>query len=43
MQVLTLAAGLGWLAVTFLFMGYWEPKLNVGIFCALALAVLVLR
>ncbi|WP_431258091.1 hypothetical protein ACQ86G_26630 [Roseateles chitinivorans] len=42
-QVLTLAAGLGWLAVTFLFMGYWEPKLNVGIFCALALAALVLR
>jgi len=41
--ILALAAGLGWWAVTFLFMGYWEPKLNVGIFCALALATLVRR
>jgi len=41
--VLTLAAGLGWWAVTFLFMSYWEPKLNVGIFCALTLAALVAR
>ncbi|WP_200953109.1 MULTISPECIES: hypothetical protein [unclassified Rhizobacter] len=39
--VLTLLAGLGWLAITFLSMSYWEPKVNVGIFCALALAVLV--
>jgi len=41
--ILTLATGLGWWGITFLFMGYWEPKLNVGIFCALALAALVMR
>ncbi len=41
--VLTLAAGLGWWAITFLHMSYWEPKLNVGIFCALALAALVVN
>lgn len=41
--VLTLLAGLGWWAITFVFMGYWEPKVNVGIFCALALAMLAVR
>jgi hypothetical protein len=25
------------------FMSYWEPKLNVGTYCALALAAWVLR
>lgn len=30
--ILSIAAGLGWLAMTFLFMKYWEPKLNIGIF-----------
>ncbi|UXH77122.1 hypothetical protein [Roseateles amylovorans] len=40
---LTLLAGLGWWAITFLFMPYWEPKLNLGIFCALALAAWVTR
>lgn len=40
---LTLAAGVGWWAITFLFMTYWEPKLNVGIFCALALAAWMTR
>lgn len=39
----SLAAALGWLAITFLFMEYWEPKLNVGIFCALIVAAWVTR
>lgn len=41
--ILSMAAALGWLALTFLFMEYWEPKLNVGIFCALIVAVWVTR
>lgn len=41
--LLSLAAGLGWLTMTFLFMEYWEPKLNVSIFCALILAALATR
>ncbi len=40
---ISLAAGLGWLAISVLFMAYWEPKLNVGIFCALALAAWLTR
>lgn len=36
--ILSVAAGLGWLAIAFLFMEYWEPKVNVGIFCVLILA-----
>lgn len=35
-RLLTVIAGLAWLSITFLFMEYWEPKVNVGIFCALA-------
>lgn len=42
-MALTLLAGLGWWAITFLFMTYWEPKLNVGVFCALAFAALIVR
>lgn len=41
--ILALAAGSGWLAVTFLFMEYWEPKVNVAIFCALIVAALATR
>ncbi len=41
--VLTLLAGLAWWTITFMFMPYWEPKLNVGIFCALALATCITR
>lgn len=41
--ILALATGIGWLALTFLFMTYWEPKLNVAIFCALMLAALATR
>ncbi|SDR05349.1 hypothetical protein [Pseudoxanthomonas sp. CF125] len=40
---LSLVAGIGWLALTFLFMGYWEPKLNVSVYCILILAVIVTR
>lgn len=38
---LSFAAGLGWLAITFAFMGYWEPKFVSGIFLALLIAVAV--
>ena len=38
---LSLAAGLGWLAITFASMSYWQPKVNVGIFVALVLAAAV--
>lgn len=41
--ILSIAAAFGWLAITFLFMEYWEPKLNVGIFCVLIIAALVTR
>lgn len=41
--ILSMAAALGWLAIAFLFMDYWEPKLNVGIFCALIAAAFVIR
>ncbi|HBK47469.1 MAG TPA: hypothetical protein DDZ67_13760 [Xanthomonadaceae bacterium] len=36
--ILSAAAGLGWLAITVLFMEYWEPKLNAGLFCVLIVA-----
>lgn len=41
--LLSLAAGLGWLAISFLFIEYWEPKLNVGMFCMLIIAALITR
>ncbi len=41
--ILALLAGIGWLALTFLFMAYWEPKVNVAIFCALILAAFATR
>lgn len=40
---LSLIVGMGWLALTFFFMGYWEPKVNAGIFCVLILAVILTR
>lgn len=40
---LSLIAGMGWLALTFFFMGYWEPKVNASIFCVLILSVIVTR
>lgn len=41
--ILSIAAAFGWLVITFLFMEYWEPKLNVGIFCVLIVAALITR
>jgi len=41
--ILSVLAAFGWLAITFLFMEYWEPKLNVGIFCVLILAACITR
>jgi hypothetical protein len=41
--ILSLAAAFGWLAITFLFMDYWEPKFNAGVFFALIAGVLVAR
>lgn len=37
------AAALGWLAITFLFMPYWEPRFNAGVFCVLIVATMVVR
>lgn len=36
-------AALGWLAITFLFMPYWEPKFNAGVFCVLLAAAIAVR
>jgi hypothetical protein len=36
--VLCLTAAAGWLAITLVFMEYWEPKLNATIFAALLVA-----
>lgn len=41
--ILSLLAALGWLAITFLFMEYKEPKINAAIFCVLILAAFVTR
>ena len=41
MKVLALGAGLGWLAIAWVFMAYTEPKVNAGVFCLLAAAALV--
>jgi hypothetical protein len=41
--LLSLTAGLCWLAITFRYMGYWEPKLNAGLFCALVVVCFVTR
>ncbi|MET0404806.1 MAG: hypothetical protein ABW123_20485 [Cystobacter sp.] len=37
----TLVAAAGWLAITFLFIEYWEPKFNTAIFAALVVAAAV--
>jgi hypothetical protein len=42
-MLLSAAAALGWLAITFLFMEYREPKFNAGIFCVLIAAAFVTR
>ncbi|WP_313324720.1 hypothetical protein [Sphingobium yanoikuyae] len=36
-----LAAALGWLGIAFLFMEYWEPKANMGIFVVLLVAAII--
>jgi hypothetical protein len=41
--VLAGAGAAAWLALTFTAMGYWEPKLNAGIFIALLIAAIVLE
>ncbi|PZU50023.1 MAG: hypothetical protein DI568_04805 [Sphingomonas sp.] len=41
--VLALLAGLGWLAIIFLFMPYWQPRVMVGIYCLLVVAALLNR
>ena len=37
-MILSVAAAFGWLAITLLFMEYWEPKLNMAIFFVLITA-----
>lgn len=41
--ILSFAAGFGWLAITFFFMNYWEPRFNAGIFCVLIFAAALTR
>jgi hypothetical protein len=41
--LLSVAAALGWLAITVLFMSYWEPKFTAGIFCVLIVAAWATR
>jgi hypothetical protein len=43
MLVLTAAMALAWLALSVVFMEYWEPKFNAAVFCALVLAMLLTR
>ena len=38
---LSLAAGLGWITITFAFMSFWQPKMNASIFIALVFAAAV--
>ena len=40
---LALLAGLGWLAIACLFMPYWQPRLNAGVFCGLVAAAWLWR
>ncbi len=41
--ILSLTAALGWLAISFLFMEYWEPRFNAGVFLLLTLATAKIR
>lgn len=41
--ILSVAAAFGWLAITFFFMTYWEPKFVAGVFCVLILAAFISR
>ena len=41
--LLSVGVALGWLAITFLFMDYLEPKLAAGLFCVLVCAAFVTR
>lgn len=43
MTVITLLAAIAWLAVTFLFIEYREPKIAVSVFVAIFLASVVTR
>ena len=38
---LCFAAAAAWLAITFAFMGYWEPRMNAGVFAALLIAAVL--
>lgn len=40
---ISLAAGLCWIAIGFLFMPYWQPRFNAAVFCVLILAALATR
>lgn len=39
--IVSIAAGLGWFAITLLFMEYTEPRFNAGVFLVLMSAVVV--
>lgn len=42
-MALSVAGGAAWLALTFLAMDYWEPKLNAGIFAVLLATAIVVE
>ena len=41
--MLALLAGLGWLAIAWLFTPYWPPRFNAAVFCVLVLAAWLTR
>ena len=41
--LLCMAASFAWLTITIMFMDYWEPKFNAGVFCVLVVACFAAR
>lgn len=41
--MLSLLAGLGWLAICFVFIEYTQPRFGIGLYCALMLTALFTR
>jgi len=41
--LLAVAAACGWFLIALLFMEYWEPRFNAGVFCLLIITAVVMR
>lgn len=41
--VMCLGAAVGWLTISFAFMEYWQPKMNISIFAALVVMAIFMR